>query len=120
MGTAVKPRVRAALLVVWIGIVLFLTAYPTIPTPKIKSFPIDKVCHFFLFFIFGLFARPILRPVKYFGVGVGLILIAECQQLFIPGREFEIMDMVAGLVGLVVFFLLSLPKRSWKNDLSKA
>jgi VanZ family protein len=120
MGTAVKLRVRAALLFAWIGIILFLTAYPSLPMPKIKSFPIDKVYHFILFFIFGLFARPVLRPVKYFGFGVGLILIAEFQQLFIPGRDFEIMDMVAGCVGLIVFFIISLPKRSLRNDLSKA
>jgi VanZ family protein len=120
MGTAVKPRVRAALLIVWIAIILFLTAYPSFPTPKIRSFPIDKVCHFFLFFLFGLFARPVLRPVKFFVIGIGLVIVAELQQLLIPGREFEIMDMVAGGIGLAAFFVLSIPKGSGKNDLSKA
>jgi VanZ family protein len=115
-----KTGIRVTMLIVWIAIILFLTAYPSLPTPRIKTFPIDKVYHFALFFIFGLFARPFLKPIKYFGIGIALILVAECQQLFIPGREFEIMDMVAGLIGLAAFFIITLLKRRWRNGLSKA
>jgi VanZ family protein len=116
----VKTRVRAALLVVWIAVILFLTGYPSIPMPTVKQFPIDKFYHFLIFFIFGFIARPVLKPVKYFGLGLGLVIVAEFQQLLIPGRDFEILDMAAGCVGLIAFFVLSLPKRSMKNDLSKA
>jgi len=116
----VKTGVRVTMLIVWIGVILFLTAYPSLPAPKINSFPIDKVAHFTLFFIFGIVARPVLKPLKYFGSGAALILIAEFQQLFIPNRDFEIMDMIAGAIGLAAYFLVSWPKRSLKNDLSKA
>jgi VanZ family protein len=116
----VKTGVRVAMLIVWVAVILFLTACPSLPEPRIKSFPVDKVAHFILFFIFGIVARPVLKPLKYFGLGAALILIAELQQLFIPNRDFEIMDMIAGAIGLAVYFLVSRPKRSLKNDLSKA
>jgi VanZ family protein len=114
-----KTGVRVTFLIVWIAVILFLTAYPTIPTPRIKSFPVDKVAHIALFLIFGILARPILKPRMYFLLGGVLIVIAEFQQLLIPGRDFEIMDMIAGAVGLAAYYLISLPKRSLKNGLSK-
>ena len=111
--------VRFLLLAVWVAIIFFLTGFPSLPTPRIKEFPLDKIAHFFMFFFFGLFARPLLKPVKYFSFGIALILVAEFQQLFIPGRTFEILDMAAGAAGLVVFFIITIPKRSPKNALSK-
>lgn len=114
-----KRGVRFFLLLAWIAIIIFLTGYPSLPTPKIREFPVDKILHFAIFFLFGLIARPLLKPLKYFLFGTALILAAEFQQLFIPGRTFEIMDMVAGAIGLTVYFIITLPQRSKINGLSK-
>jgi len=114
-----KRGVRFFLLVVWIAIIIFLTGYPSLRTPKIREFPVDKIVHFVIFFLFGLFARTLLKPLKYFLFGTALILVAEFQQLFIPGRTFEILDMAAGALGLVAYFIITLPIRSTKNGLSK-
>jgi VanZ family protein len=46
--------------------------------------------------------------------------LAEAQQLFIPGRDFEILDIFAGILGLVVVYFIFKMKRSVGNDLSKA
>jgi VanZ family protein len=114
-----KRGARFFLLVVWIAFIIFLTGYPLLPTPKIREFPVDKIAHFVLFFLFGLFARPLLKPLIYFLFGTALILVAEFQQLFIPGRTFEILDMMAGALGLIVYYIITLPKRSTENGLSK-
>jgi len=57
---------------------------------------------------------------KFFLIGCGIALLAELQQIFIPGRNFEILDILAGIFGLVVIFLILKLARSNKNGLSKA
>lgn len=96
-----KQSVNLLLLIVWITIIFMLTGFPSLESPKIKEFPIDKIEHFLLFFVYGLIAMRSLNIVAYFVSGILVIITAEVQQIFIPGRDFEIMDMFAGLVGLL-------------------
>ena len=112
--------VKRILLIVWIIVIFVLTGYPTLETPKIKEFPVDKVYHFIVFLILGLLEMPILRPRNFFLLGFAIALLAEIQQIFIPGRDFEILDIVAGLVGLTIIFFILRLRKGLKNDLSKA
>jgi VanZ family protein len=101
-----KRGVDLLLLIVWIVIIFILTGYPGLETPKIKEFPVDKFYHFLLFFIYGLFGLKVLDTGIYFLSGFLIVVAAEVQQIFIPGRDFEILDMVAGGFGLLIFYLI--------------
>lgn len=74
--------------------------------PKVKDFPIDKLYHFVVFFIMGLLAARLLTAKGFFLLGIAVVLLAEFQQVFIPGRDFELMDMVAGAIGIVVSYFV--------------
>lgn len=95
-------RARIIFLVFWIIIILLLTGYPSIPVPPIRQFPADKIAHAVIFLIMGLIQRRLWRSGFYCLLGVTVILIAEFQQLIIPGRTFEIGDILAGLVGITI------------------
>ncbi len=101
-----KRSIDLLLLIIWIVVIFFLTGYPALEAPKLKDFPIDKFYHFLLFFIYGVFGLKILNSWLYFLSGGIIIVIAEVQQIFIPGRDFEPLDMVAGAIGLLIFYFI--------------
>lgn len=92
-----------------------LTGFPSLESPKIKEFPIDKFEHFLLFFVYGLIAIRSLNIVVFFVSGILIIITAEVQQIFIPGRDFEIMDMIAGLIGLFTVGIVYIIKKGRKK-----
>ena len=95
-------RTRIIFLVFWITTIFLLTGYPSISLPPIKGFPFDKIAHAVIFLIMGLIQRPLLRFRSYCLLGLAVVLVAEFQQLFIPGRTFELGDILAGLVGIAI------------------
>lgn len=101
-----KRNIDLLLLIIWIVVIFFLTGYPSLETPKIKELPLDKFYHFLLFFIYGLFGFRVLGAGVYFLSGVIIVITAEVQQIFIPGRDFEFLDMIAGIIGLLCFYLI--------------
>ncbi len=101
-----KQSINILLLIVWITVIFMLTGFPSLESPKIKEFPIDKFEHFLLFFIYGLIAIRTLNTAVYFISGILIVVTAEVQQIFIPGRDFEFLDMVAGLIGLITIFII--------------
>jgi|UniRef100_A0A7V3RIK8 VanZ family protein len=105
-----KRSIDLLLLVIWITVIFFLTGFPGLEAPKIKEFPIDKFYHFLLFFIYGILGLRIMDTGIYFLSGVIIVIVAEVQQKFIPGRDFEILDMVAGVVGLITIYLIKFLK----------
>lgn len=88
-----------------------LTGFPALETPKIKELPIDKFYHFLLFFVYGLIAIRTMDIAIYFLSGLLIIITAEVQQIFIPGRDFEILDMIAGAAGLLSIYLIYMVKK---------
>ncbi|MEO0136571.1 MAG: VanZ family protein [candidate division WOR-3 bacterium] len=101
-----KKSIEFLLLIIWIVVIFFLTGYPGLETPKIKEVPVDKFYHFLLFFIYGLLGLKVLNPIIYFISGFVIIITAEVQQIFIPGRDFEILDMLAGAIGLLCYYFI--------------
>ncbi len=101
-----KRSIDILLLIIWIVVIFFLTGYPGFETPKIKEFPIDKLYHFLLFFIYGLLGLRVLGAGVYFLSGLIIVMTAEFQQIFIPGRDFELLDILAGVIGLLCFYLI--------------
>jgi len=115
-----KRNIQKLLLILWIVIIFILTGYPTLETPKIKEFPVDKLYHFFVFFIMGLLETRLLKTKYFFLLGCSVVFLSEFQQIFIPGRDFEMLDIIAGIMGLVVIYFIYKAKGVFNNDLSKA
>ena len=114
-----KNNVRIILLVFWIIVIFVLTGYPSLKTPEIKEFPVDKLYHFFIFFILGILEYRILKTHLFFLLGCSVVIIAELQQLLIPGRNFEILDMFAGVIGLLIAYIIFKWRSTLKNEVSK-
>ena len=94
------------MLIVWIVVIFVLTGYPKLEAPKMKIYGIDKLYHFVVFFILGLIAIRLMSVKGYFLLGIGVVLLAEFQQLIIPGRDFEVLDILAGAIALIVSFFI--------------
>ena len=103
--------VRIILLIIWIMIIFVLTGYPSLRPPQIQNFPTDKLYHFIIFFILAFLERPLLKPLHFILLGISVALIAEVQQLFVPGRDWEILDIGAGIAGLMAGFLIFKKRR---------
>lgn len=107
---------RRALLVVWIVVIFVLTGFPMLEAPDVDNVPIDKLYHFLVFFVMGLLGANLLDRRVFFLLGSGVVLLAECQQLIIPGRRFEWLDMIAGAAGFFVSFMV-FRKRGERREL---
>jgi len=115
-------RISWTILLIWTAVVFVLTGYPTLEAPKIKELPIDKVYHFTIFFVLGLLAVRIFKLRGYLIFCGIAVILAEIQQIWIPGRDFELLDIVAGIIGFVVadiIFLITQRRRA-RHELSKA
>ncbi len=114
-----KNTIRIALLVCWIIVIFVLTGYPALKTPHLDEYPVDKVYHFVLFLILGGLEFRIMKTLYFFALGVSVILFAELQQIFIPGRAFELLDIIAGFVGLCFAYFMFTGYRKIKHEVSK-
>ncbi len=101
-----KRSVDVSLLIIWTIVIFVLTGLPGLESPKVKELPVDKLYHFLLFFVYGILSIRLVTGIFYFLSGVLIIIAAEVQQLFIPGREFEILDMIGGGIGLITVFII--------------
>lgn len=117
-----KRRIKWTVLLIWTAVVFVLTGYPSLESPKIIEFPIDKAYHFMIFFILGLLAVRIFRLKGYLIFCGVAVILAEMQQLWIPGRDFELLDIIAGISGFVAAYIVySIARgRRARHALSKA
>ena len=97
--------------IVWGGVIVYLLI---IYSPKFglpTSFPfLDKVVHFILFFIQSIFITNTIyeyrnrnNRILFIGSIIFLLLlgvIIEIQQIYLPYRTFEIMDLISNFVGV--------------------
>ncbi len=115
-----RKNARKILLVLWIIIIFVLTGYPRLEVPKMKNLHFDKLYHFIVFFILGFLASRLLSIRGFFILGLVVLLLAELQQLVIPGREFEIFDIMAGGIGLVLSYFICRQRKGITNNVSEA
>jgi VanZ family protein len=97
--------------IVWGGVIVYLLI---IYSPKFglpTSFPfLDKVVHFILFFIQSIFITNTIYEYRNRNNRILLIVsiisllllgvIIEIQQIYLPYRTFEIMDLISNFVGV--------------------
>ena len=114
-----KNTIKIALLICWIIVILVLTGYPTLKTPHIDQYPLDKAYHFVLFLILGVLEYRVMKTLYFFVLGVSVVLVAELQQILIPGRTFEILDIIAGFIGLCSAYFIFTGYRKIKHAVPK-
>lgn len=114
---------RSLLALLWLLAILVATLTPgeQLPeTPDVVGF--DKLVHFSLFFtLVFLWHRTGRKSLteklnkkkfitNYLVFGIGIAILVEYLQRYIPGRSFDLLDMVAnllgGAVGTVCFYIL--------------
>jgi len=114
-----KKNTKVLLLIFWIIVIFVLTGYPTLRVPTIKDLPIDKLYHFILFFVLGILEYRLLKTYLFFAIGCSVALLAEFQQILIPGRGFELLDIGFGFLGLLVSYMIFRSRSAIRNAVSK-
>ncbi len=120
------------LVIYWL-VLLVLTTLPGTDLPKTGIN--DKIEHFTAYFLLGillsltlLFQNKFLKIKKYFSLFTGVIIglyaaLDEIHQLFVPGRDCDIFDWTADIIGasigiLLIIFLLKIFQYSQKSQLN--
>lgn len=117
-----------AMFAVFIGWVIYLadTGQKSIFFDLVRIIPYgDKIGHFFLFGLLALGANLALkrrgisagRIFVPFGAIVifGVVIVEEFSQKLMPGRTFDVNDMLASLAGVILFSLVPLGRRLKKR-----
>jgi hypothetical protein len=100
-----KKGIQVSVLILWIVVIFVVMAYPSLEAPSIRHLPEDKLYHFAIFFVLGAFEYRIVQPWVFFLLGCSIIVAAEFAQVLSPGRHFELLDMLAGVFGLVASYV---------------
>jgi VanZ family protein len=101
--------------IAWALLMVMVSSIPNIRLPRELEFPlIDKVAHLFEYTIFGFLLAKSFRlhwrewtrhlPAVA-AVGVLFALADEYHQRLVPGRFFEVIDLAADGLGLVLGWL---------------
>src|SRR4030042_21975 len=97
----------------WIGVIFFLSSLPDSATPG-RFLVSDKVLHATEYFILGfliLFALQRTTALKFstcfwivLAAGAVYGLSDEIHQLYVPTRHFDLKDLLADVIGILVLF----------------
>jgi len=113
-------KLYAGLLAGWTLVIFWATLTPSdsLPDSGLFEFPyFDKVAHLGLFLVFAFLlcgalwyrGGAFLRKIPKFSVTMLMVLLLsifiEFTQKMIPGRDYEILDILANLTGALIGFL---------------
>ncbi len=102
--------------------VLIITYCSLTPEENIVSVNIwDKALHFFAYLILVIFIKNVHIRLGYLTcvlICCSYSSVIECIQYFVPGRQFDVLDMLANLLGTimgVIIYYLVIEKFSDKR-----
>lgn len=107
MNEVVQQKRAWGAVVLWLAFQLSLTSLPGSALPPLPGFRIDWIAHFCMYFGLGfLFARVwwisgrriALLPLVWVGMAA-FGLLDELHEKFIPGRGYELMDLLMDACG---------------------
>jgi len=104
---------------IWIVGILIFSSIPGLPVPEkdiINIFRSDYLIHLleylFLAFVFVFWQQNELDKIRkillVLVIGIGIGIIDELHQIFIPGRSFNFIDMILNISGFSIGLLISL------------
>ena len=90
--------------------------------PDVNIGGYDKLIHMVMFAAWAIavrydFSNSRFRYVLVFFMGVAFSALTEILQLLVEGRSFDLYDMAADAVGLVVGLLIGGPLVRWVNQM---
>lgn len=91
----------------WTVVVLLLLWLPMPPSPTTAAWGWDLLVHFGLFWILGVLSWPegtrrrTHRTLRLLALPILIATVGEAGQLYIPGRDFQFLDLWVNLTGLV-------------------
>lgn len=104
----------------WLTIIIFLSLWPNssgIIKQNISKFRWDYLEHFLSYFILGFFyifwridqnlSIPVTEIILFIIAGLIFSWLTEFVQNFIPGRAFNINDMISNMVGILCGTLIN-------------
>ena len=107
--------------ILWFLIIIYLMLFYSPSSSDIPKFPfIDKIIHFFLFFIQSFliskslisYQKNLINKYKFSILSILILfaIIIEYQQYFISFRTYDIYDMSANVIGILtgVFYVILL------------
>jgi VanZ family protein len=103
-------------LLFWASLLVVLTSLPKLRPPSLGLEMQDKLYHLLFYMVLGfLWARAVIQARRdrlisgltraCFGASLFAIL-DELHQLFIPGRQCDLGDAIADIIGLILAILL--------------
>jgi VanZ family protein len=102
--------------ILWGVVILILTSLPKLTPPPLGFKAQDKVYHMLVYAVLGFlwlralakdradFSRPVLWRCMLFASLFGIL--DELHQLFIPGRQADVLDAVADISGVLLGILM--------------
>ena len=93
---------------VWCAILFTLTSLPKVPWVGPDTLNWDKLAHAGVYAVFGVLylhmrKRAGKRSVHELLVIMPVVpMLDELHQLFIPGRQFSLLDWLADMIGIVI------------------
>jgi VanZ family protein len=100
--------------VVWAGLILVGTSWPSISVGPDVIIGFDKVVHFGMYGILAVLVMRALRPPYSISQSVAVLLALaafgaadEWHQAFIPGRSESIWDWIADTLGVITGLVAS-------------
>lgn len=91
-------KLKERALFLYILFLFYLNLTPVIPSTPVSNG--DKIAHFTQFYILSFLGR---EKAEYLVI---LPILLELLQIFIPGRDFSVFDMLANLIGFSVGILV--------------
>lgn len=96
--------------IVWTSLVIILSSLPSFSPPSLGIEEEDLIAHFIIYLIFGFLFLRALNVSDYRRKKVTILLvtggifsyIVEYCQNFIPGRYFEISDIISNWSGIIL------------------
>ena len=97
------------------GLIFVMSSIPGYELPDLPFYSFDKIVHAFEFGLFGMlvfralrFPNPCRRPyLLTLCLCIPFAALDEIHQLFVPGRNCDIVDFVFDVLGLVIFTAVS-------------
>jgi VanZ family protein len=91
--------------------------------PDVSIGGYDKLIHMGMFLVWALVAqydlgtKPLSRLVMLFFAGTVFSAMTEVLQIVVEGRSFDMYDMIADIVGLIIGLMIGGPIIRWFKEL---